>query len=50
MSKELRAIISKRIDKTQDCDFKRKWIPKGYFCARKDKFIKELVKDLVTLK
>ena len=39
-------IIIKKCKQTMICEFKRDWLPKGYFAAKINKFSKELAKEI----
>lgn len=39
---KIEELISQRLEKTKDCDFKRAWIPKGWTCVKNEIFTKEL--------
>ena len=46
LRKELKNIIKKRLDKTNDCAYKKAHIPKGWAHVNKKNFSAELAKEI----
>ena len=42
----LENLIKNKLNTTLNCDFKKKWFPKGYTCVNIEVFSKELAKEI----